>query len=254
MILLTPSQMATLRDWFAPDRPGPLVGMHVLQTGNGACFVDRWPQPRVLLADSAGNYSFAGDPETLKPADLKARIAGFVEAPERFVPVLRAAFPSLQTWERVIFDLQTKPRFSCPPAQAIRRLEPADAFHLWGLSPEVNWIVKTWGGPAGLAASGRAWGAFANDRLVAVACAFYVGERFEDLGVVTEPEFRGMGLSVACAGGLCEDIQSRGHRPSWTTSPDNTASIRVAEKLGFILQRRDVLFAIGVSIPDPVRR
>jgi predicted GNAT family acetyltransferase len=81
-----------------------------------------------------------------------------------------------------------------------------------------------------------------------------MGERYEDLGVVTEPEFRGRGLSVACAGALCEDIQSRGHWPSWTTSPDNTASIRVAEKLGFSLQRRDILYAIGVPIPEPARQ
>lgn len=251
MIQLTPSQMAALRDWFLPDRPGPLVSLHVLHTGNGACFGDRWPNPRTLLTQTAGNYSLSGDPAALNPTDVRPRVAGFVDAPERFVPLLQAAFPGLKVWDRVIFDLQAKPRFSRSRAFTIRRLEATDAFHLWGLGPEVNWITITWGGPAGLAASGCAWGAFEKDRLVAVACTFYVGERYEDIGVVTEPEFRGKGLSVACAGALCEDIQARGRRPSWTTSPDNTASIRVAEKLGFSLQRRDILYVIGVSIPEP---
>lgn len=254
MLQLTPDQMRILRDWFVPDRPGPMVGLHVLQTGNGACFVDRWPSPRVALADSAGNFSLVGDLDALNAEDLKNRIIGFVEAPERFVPLLRTAFPGMNVWDRMIFELNAAPKLSIPAEQVIRRLVPADVFHLWGLSPEINWICNTWGGPAGLAASGRAWGAFADDRLVSVACTFYVGERYEDIGVVTEKESRGLGLSVACAGKLCEDIQSRGRRPSWTTSPDNTASQRVAEKLGFSLQRRDFLYVIGAPIPKPARR
>jgi hypothetical protein len=52
MLLLTPSQTATLKDWFIPDQPGPLVGLHVLQTGHGACFADRWPHPRTVLTAS----------------------------------------------------------------------------------------------------------------------------------------------------------------------------------------------------------
>jgi len=254
MIQLTTSQTSALRDWFVPDRPGPLVGLHILQTGNGACFVDRWPNPRAVLVDSAGNYSLVGDPEALNPNDVKNRITGFVETPERFVPVLRAAFPNLNVWDRMIFELKTKSSFSISVEQLIRRLVPADAFHLWGLSPAINWIYNTWGGPAGLATSGYAWGAFADDWLVSVACIFYVGERYEEIGVVTESEFRGLGLSAACAGKLCEDIQSRGRRPSWTTSPDNTASLRVAEKIGFSLQRRDFLYVIGTPIPEPARR
>lgn len=254
MIKLASSQFKTLRHWFASERPGPLVGLHVLQTGNGASFADRWPNPRTLLVNTAENYSLTGDSDALTPHDLKLRITGFVEAPERFVSLLRAAFPELKVWDRVVFELKTKPFFSISPKQLIRRLEPADAFYLRGLPPEIHWIWNTWGGPERLAASGYAWGAFSGKRLVSIACSFFVGECFEDIGVVTESEFRGLGLAAACAGKLCEDIQNRGRRPSWSTSPDNLASVRVAEKLGFKRHRHDVLYAVGVSIPEPVRR
>lgn len=254
MIQLSPDQVATLRDRFLPDRPGPLVGLHVIQTGHGACSVDRWPTPRTVLMHSADNYSLTGDPEALNPGELKSRVTGFVEAHERFVPMLRETFSNVQVWDRQIFELRMKPRFLPPPGHLIRRLEPADIFRLRELSPEVRWIWNTWGGPDELAASGYAWGAFVDNRLVSVACTFYVGEQYEDIGVITEPAFRGVGLSLACAGLLCEEIHSRGRRPSWTTSPDNTASLRVAEKLGFSLQRRDFLYAIGVPIPEPARR
>ncbi len=254
MLQITLKQTATLRDWFLPDRPGPLIGLHIIQTGNGACFVDRWPDPRAILADAGGNYSLAGDPEALEPADLKGRLAGFVEAPESFVPLLEATFPELEVWERVVLDLPEKPQFSLPRAPLIRRIEPVDTHHLWELGPEMAWIGKTWGGPAGLASSGHVWGAFVDGRLASIACTFFVGERYEEVGVVTEPAFRGAGLSVACAGALCLDIQSRNRRPSWSTSPDNTASLRVAEKLGFVVNRRDCLYVAGISIPESPRR
>src|ERR671930_2534147 len=96
MIMLTPKQTASLRDWFVPDRPGPLVGLHVIQTGNGACFAERWPNPRAVAVESAGNYALAGDPDALQPRDLKQRIVGFVEAPERFMPLLTATFERVE--------------------------------------------------------------------------------------------------------------------------------------------------------------
>jgi len=254
MILLTHSQTAMLRDWFVPDRPGPLVGLHVLQTGNGACFADRWPHPRTVLTAVAGNYALTGEPEALTPDHLRWRIAGFVDAPVRFVPLLQATFLNVRVWERVIFALETAPRFSFPQGLLIRRLGRADTSHLLGLSPEVAWVWKTWESPTRLATSGFVWGAFAEGRLVSVACTFFMGQQYEDIAVVTEPEWRGGGLSVACAGALCADIQACGRRPSWSTAPENTASVRVAEKLGFTVQRRDCLYVVGNAVPGPASR
>jgi ribosomal protein S18 acetylase RimI-like enzyme len=254
MIQLTPDQVPAIRDRFVPDQPGPLVGLHLLQTGNGTCFVDTWPNPRAVLVDCARNYSLTGDPEALQPNDLKDRVSGFLDTSERFLPLLRAAFPDMIVWDRVIFALETPPRYTLPPGHPVRRLTPADTDHLHYLSEEVIWVGKTWGGPSALAASGTAWGAFAEGRLVSVACTFFVGDRYEDIGIATEPEFRGLGLGGACAGAVCTAIQARGRRPSWSTSTDNAASIRVAEKLGFELQRRDHLYVIGIPVPEPSHR
>ncbi|MBI1878594.1 MAG: GNAT family N-acetyltransferase [Chloroflexi bacterium] len=251
MIRLTLNQTTTLKHWFLPDRPGPLIGLHVIHTGNGHCWADRWPNPRAVLVETAGNYSLAGDPNALTPAGLRPHISGVVETPEPFVSLLWAAFPNAVVWDRVILALHGKPHFSLPPDTLIRRLDPADSVQLEGLSEESGWIGKTWGGPAGLGASGYAWGAFAGDRLISVACPFFVGQRYEDLGVVTELEYRGLGLSAACAGAVCQDILDRGRQASWTTSLDNLASLRVAEKLGFSIQRYDCLYVIGITIPEP---
>jgi RimJ/RimL family protein N-acetyltransferase len=177
-----------------------------------------------------------------------------VECSESFVPLLSATFSTLTVWPRVLLDRETSVRCAPPHKYPIRRLGAADSYCLWGLSPEASWIWKTWGGPPGLASSGYAWGAFAADRLVAVACSYFVGERYEELGIATEPGFRGLGLAPACASALCEDIQSRGRQPSWTTSPDNHASIRAADKLGFVIRGHGRLYVLDRRIPEPPGR
>jgi RimJ/RimL family protein N-acetyltransferase len=44
---------------------------------------------------------------------------------------------------------------------------------------------------------------------------------------------------------------SAGRIASWSTSPDNRPSRRIAEKLGFALLRHDALYAIGIAPPQP---
>jgi RimJ/RimL family protein N-acetyltransferase len=249
MQLLSPLQLKALRSWFLPERPGPLVGLHVLYTGNGAAYADRWPDPQTILVNTAGNYSLLGRPDALEPAGLTERVQGFVEAPPAFLPLLQAAFEQVEEWPRIILELPAEPTCRLPANVTFRRLQCEDAHHLWGLSPGSNWIAKTWGGPSGAAASGMAWGAFVDGRLASVALTFFVGERYEELGVVTEPAFRGRGLSAACAGQLSKDIRARGRIASWTTSDDNTASRRVAEKIGFRFHRHDTLYLIGQPRP-----
>ncbi|NJP07496.1 MAG: hypothetical protein HC837_18655 [Chloroflexaceae bacterium] len=93
MKLLTPEQTATLKPWFLPEQPGPLIGSHIIHTGNGACFGDRWPAPRTILAETSGNYTLLGDPEAVTPAEIQHHIKGFVETSEAFLPLLQAHFP-----------------------------------------------------------------------------------------------------------------------------------------------------------------
>jgi hypothetical protein len=262
VLLLDPGRRGALRQHLPPERPGPLVALHVLETGLGACFVDRWPEPRAVVAGVADNYSFSGDPGALAAREVAERVSGFVDAPADFVPLLREALPDLQVWNRVILELDHPPAFEPSDAVrpsagrelAVRRLVADDDWHLFGLEPELDWITKTQGGPRALARSGLAWGGFADGRLVSVATPFYVGRCYEDLGVVTAAACRGLGLSPACTCGVARDVLARGHRASWSTSPDNLASLAVARKLGFREQRRDVLYLAGEPAPESARR
>ena len=81
MITLTASQYMSLRSFFYPETPVYPVGLHVLNSGHGRLYADRWPEPHAVLAESAGNYTLTGDPRTLAPGDLRPLVRGFVSAP-----------------------------------------------------------------------------------------------------------------------------------------------------------------------------
>jgi hypothetical protein len=262
VLLLDPGRRRALHEHLPPERPGPLVASHVLVTGRGACFVDRWPDPRVIVAEVADNYSLAGDPRALSTEEVSERVSGFIDASAAFVPLLRDALPDLQVWDRVIFELDREPDWEpsesvAPGARdrvSVRRLEADDDWQLFGLAADIGWISKTQGGPAALARSGLAWGGFVEGRLASVATPFYIGTGYEDVGVVTEAAHRGLGLSAACACGVVRDVLVRGRRVSWSTSPDNLPSLAVARKLGFREQRRDFLYVVGEPLPEPAKR
>ena len=223
-------------------------------TGLGSAWADRWPDPHAALVESGGNYTLEGDPAALQPEDLRPLVKGFVDAPDEFIPLLRAAFPRMGVWSRAIYTLDNDPtEMERPPKAEIRQLSAEDAPALENLSEESAWISKTWGGPAGLAASGRSWGAFVSEDgrqlLASVACTFFTGRYYEDLGLVTEAGYRERGLGTACTLALCRAVRAAGRTPTWTTSTDNRPSLSVAIRLGFTPLKLDRLFVIGIPIP-----
>jgi GNAT superfamily N-acetyltransferase len=236
---------ADVARFFRPERPGPLVQQHIAATGVGRCRADRWPEPRTVVAElPGGNVALRGAPLVLDD------LAGLVEAPPEWLPALREVDPATGIWDRLISALPAGTGLPTPQA-GVRRLGTADTAALEALHPSIAWIGETWDGPAGLAASGRGWAAFEDEVPVSVACVFFVGEQHEDIGVVTDPAFRGKGLSTGCAAAAAADIRARGKTPTWSTSPDNPASRAVAARLGFVHVRDDVLYAVRTPIPGP---
>jgi len=153
-------------------------------------------------------------------------------------------------WERVAYVLQSEPQTIRSAGAEIRRHVPNDGKLLEEIHEEMHSIWNTWGDPDGLASSGYAWEAFVDGRLVSIAYSFFVGENYEELGVVTSPDHRRKGLSAACTVGLREDILARGKQPSWSTSPENYSSLSVAEKVGFTFMNNSRLYVIGIPIPE----
>jgi hypothetical protein len=253
---LHPACWPELRGQFIPDRPGPLIGLHAIHTGRGACWVDRWPKARAGIVFTGGNLTCWGDPDALSPSALADIVDGllrdwdrvFIEVRPEFEAPVRHALPGLLVWPRVVLVHEHEPSIRDPAGAEVRRVTRADVEAVRDLPAEIEWISDTYGGPAALAERAIGWGAFVGGRLASVAVPFFVGDRHEDIGVVTGAAYRGRGLSPACAARVIADIRGRGRMPSWSTAPNNTGSLRVADKLGFVKQRDDVLYVAGKPV------
>jgi hypothetical protein len=162
-----------IRPWFTPELPGPVIFAHIRHSGVGRCLVDRWPDPRVVLAQTSGNYAIRGDPDAIDNSALDD-LAGFVEAPSAWEPMLRRIDPGLAMWNRVVAVLPAAAS-APPPDLRVRRLTASDTEAVGQLHTKIGWISDTWGGPAGLAVSGMPWAAFDAGTPVAVAVPFFVG-------------------------------------------------------------------------------
>jgi GNAT superfamily N-acetyltransferase len=263
MIEIPPSQWSTLAELMPKERACSLVHAHVIATGRGRVFVDPAGRPRALAAFTGGNLAFAGEADAVPAGAFWNLLSELLEDWDRvfmsggadFGARLRGEVPGLHGWPRVVLALPAN--VTPPPAApgrpaSLRRLSAADSAPLAALGPDVVWISDSHGGPAGLAASGLAWGAFADDRLVSVAASFFVGRRFEELGVVTEHDHRGRGQSPACAAALIDDIRGRGRTACWGTTPDNEASLRVARKLDFRQDREEMHWLAGTPLRGSV--
>jgi RimJ/RimL family protein N-acetyltransferase len=242
-----PGDLAALRPWFAPERPGPLVFEHLLSTGVGSCAVDRRREPRVVLAEIGDNYALRGDPDAASPEHL-AGIRGFVDAGPQWRPALERSASRVLAWDRVIGVLPGSAALPAPRPE-VRRLTAADADRLTALPGDLAWIHDSWGGVGGVLAAEVAHGAVVDGAIASVAVPFYSGRTYEDIGVVTAEGHRRRGLSAACAAAVVADVRARGRIPTWTTSPDNAGSLAVAQRLGFVHERDDVLWAVRTAVP-----
>ncbi|MGW9170878.1 GNAT family N-acetyltransferase [Streptomyces decoyicus] len=252
MIELSADQLPSLSHWFAADAPGAkALAEHALVSGTGRWWADRAVDPRAVAVACADHLLLRGEPTALAPIALAPFAAHYVQAPARFLPLLGSAFDLLVPWERMAYVHRVAVSPPRPPhGVTVRRLTPADAAALTGLTADMAWVHSSWGSPAGLAASGHGWAAFQKDRILAVACTYFRGTTFEDVACVTVPELRRQRLALACVTALCQDIAARGHTPSWTCSRDNRPSRLLAWTAGFRLAHEYVHYLTG----QPARR
>ena len=93
---------------------------------------------------------------------------------------------------------------------------------------------------------GTAAGAVVDGNIVAIAHTYAETDLHADIGVSTVEQWREKGFATAAASLVAQEIQARGKVPAWSCGGDNTASLRVAQKLGFTeVARRTYIIPIS---------
>ena len=254
MIRLSPQHLPAVSRWFDTGAPGSAaLAEHVAATGVGAWWGDRALSPRTVAVSCAGHVLLSGDPGTLSPALLAPFAHSRVEAPDRFLPLLDAAFDRVVPAERLVYVYREPVAAPRPPrGVTVRRLEPGDAPALAALSPASAWIHSSWGGPQGLAASGHGWAAFdRSGRVATVACGYFVGNTYERLAVLTPTEHRNERLALACVASLCADIGARGRVASWSFGRGDRIGRLLAWTAGFRLEHEYARHITGGAAAQP---
>ena len=77
-----------------------------------------------------------------------------------------------------------------------------------------------------------------GEEILVEAYASALGDRYAEIGAVTQEPFRGRGLAPIAVAYLIEMLEHRGYSGYWSCDIDNQASVRVARKLGFTTERR----------------
>lgn len=87
-------------------------------------------------------------------------------------------------------------------------------------------------------------GYFVDDKLVSVASLLEETEDIVDIGVITHPDYRRRGFSVALTKAVTAWALAQGKDVQYTSQNTNLASINVAEKSGFTLFMTETVYGI----------
>jgi RimJ/RimL family protein N-acetyltransferase len=159
------------------------------------------------------------------------------------VPVSRLAFrlepPSLD-WRALL------------PADMT--LQPINAFlfnqlNLENIAAVEGWARSFWLDIATFVQGGLGFAVLDGTTIASWALSVYAGEGAVELGVETAASHRGRGLATVAAAACLEACARRNWVPHWQCDETNVPSMRLAARLGFVVQRRYTDFRL--SFPSP---
>ena len=223
-------------DWIG-ERPETVIVVGAISSGAGRISIDGDPSaPVAVLVESAlvpGEPQGFGDGAALLRLLADADGWTCVEVDDAIAREIEEGFAS--RWGRggsvvdVIHQLDRPAAvFDHPLARPLTSTEalelPAAADDLL---PDRRLVATA-------AARGRVFVGVDDGVIVGHGGSFAAGRVFADVGVHVAGAHRRQGVATACASMACRAVQNDGLTPVWGTGSENTASLAIAQKLGFV--------------------
>ena len=87
-----------------------------------------------------------------------------------------------------------------------------------------------------------------DDEMVSLCYSACVADGLAEIDIITQEEYRGRGLGTLVAQQFIRECVDRGTTPTWDCFVYNVASVRLAEKLGFIKVRTYPFYSFNVPL------
>jgi GNAT superfamily N-acetyltransferase len=265
---LEPGDYQKARSLFQPLDYQLIIRAVLEGTSPGSVYVDDVDDPGSALLCSAEGCFLAGD-ETNSAfnralRDLLARqfFAGdagngadeemvFTVQPDGWVTKFGVIFEGRQPWQlpRKYFvgsEVKIDWRAKTPTGYSIQRIdrELLGRAELDVASHIPSWMQANWGSIDAFMDRGFGFGTIHNRAVVSWSLADCVSGTECEIGIRTRQTYRRRGLATLTAAANVDHALSHGFaRVGWHTNEENIASVRVAEKVGFI-ESRDYLWHV----------
>ncbi|MCE2402198.1 GNAT family N-acetyltransferase [Candidatus Poribacteria bacterium] len=135
----------------------------------------------------------------------------------------------------------------CPYSnEEVRLLTLADVEHLAKASAGVQgYSFQT---PQEVLTDGLVAAAIVNDSIVSIARTYAHTDLHGGISIFTLEEWRGKGYATSAASLVAQQIQAIGKVPVWSCGAENVASLRTAQKLGFVeISRRTDIISTSIQ-------
>lgn len=236
---LDPADRRRLADALG-DSPETVIAVHLLRRGLCRAYVSGSPsrfdgavvQATHLPEEPTG---FGNDPEVLW--GLLESVSGWtcMNVAPKCAPGLGAlmegALDSPVRYLDDVYHTLTVPAVELR-SEAVRRLTLEDLALLKSAPADIQ--GGRFENTAAMLSEGFVAGAIVDGRLAGIAHVSAVTDGYADIGVATLEPVRKRGFATAAASIVARSVQGAGRTPVWSTGADNTASLRVARKLGFV--------------------
>jgi RimJ/RimL family protein N-acetyltransferase len=219
-----------------------------------AFVVNRFGFARLLEADGRGEHDAQVEALLTASGPVLPSYLLWYDPPPRWQARLDASGDAVRRRERLRFAFRREraPYLaeapSCPEGFSIRAMDPA---------------LLTRADKFGLDLGGRFWpsaesflgGALGvcvvrdEDGEIASLCyAAAVGGGSGEIDVVTDPQFRGLGLGTLAGQAFVRRCAAEGVVPAWDCFTYNEGSARLAEKLGFVPATRYAFYSFNIPV------
>ncbi|HZU11819.1 MAG TPA: GNAT family N-acetyltransferase [Chloroflexota bacterium] len=250
-----------------------VIGSMLVGNTAGQLWIVQEKSPPLLVLWDKGNQVFylAGDVESDASLDaLRSTVTDQLLPEARAAGVrrfkVRALSPSLETSLPRLFPLPLRPTITRFAVHDTARHRGGPRPHLPGviflpITPELlasdkpagmeyvrEEIQGMWPSDDRFHAHGFGILAVAGNEVICWCTAEYVGPTYCGIGIATAEDFQGRGVATAAAGRFVREARVRGLTPCWECDTANIASVRVAEKAGFVRQAEETYWIGSLDV------